>query len=107
MTDLGFRDEYHDVDDISLVPTIVEALRPATKTIELEVLFDTMDDGTNRAMFNQKVYNSPIVPSIMSQMSLGANATVDGAYGPYSFILEHMEVFDIVLKNGDAGKHPL
>ena len=37
----------------------------------------------------------------------GANATLEQAYGPFSFVLNHLEVFDIVLKNGDAGKHPL
>ena len=92
---------------MALVPLDVEPMLPSTRTIDLEVLFDTMDDGTNRAMFNQRVYNSPLVPSIMSEMSLGGNATVAEAYGPYSFVVNHMEVFDIVLKNGDAGKHPL
>ena len=38
---------------------------------------------------------------------IGANATVAEAYGPFSFVLDHLEVIDIVLKNGDAGKHPL
>ena len=77
------------------------------KTITLEVTFDTLDDGTNRAMFNQQTYNSPIVPSIFSEMSLGGNATDVTAYGPYAFVLDHLEVVDIVLQNGDAGKHPL
>ncbi|KAG6900240.1 hypothetical protein C0993_001059, partial [Termitomyces sp. T159_Od127] len=53
LTDLGFVDEYHDVNDTSLVPIEVIPQVPATRTIELEVTFDTMDDGTNRAMFNQ------------------------------------------------------
>lgn len=38
IADAGYIEEYHDVDDISLVPTVVEAqLPPSTKTIELEV----------------------------------------------------------------------
>jgi len=70
-------------------------------------MFATMDDGTNHAMFNQITYNSPLVPAIFSELSLGPNATVEGAYGPLSFVVNHLEVFDIVLKNGDVGKHPL
>ncbi|KAH8101809.1 Fet3 protein [Cristinia sonorae] len=106
LKDNGFIDAYHDVADLELVPTIPEILRPATKTIELEVVFDTLDDGTNHASFNMVTFNAPTVPSVFSEMSLGANATNPNAYGPYSFVLDHGEVFDIVLKNGDAGKHP-
>lgn len=107
LTDLGFRDEYHDVDDIALVPLDVEPMLPSTQTITLEVTFDTMDDGTNRAMFNGQTFVGPLVPTVLSEMSLGANATTVAAYGPFSFVLNHLEVFDIVLQNGDAGKHPL
>ncbi|KAF8956295.1 Fet3 protein [Flammula alnicola] len=34
------------------------------------------------------------------------NATVASAYGPQSFVLDHFDVVDIVIKNGDVGKHP-
>ncbi|KAI0824829.1 Fet3 protein [Trametes gibbosa] len=106
LTDLGAVDEYHDVDDLALVPIQVKPLPPADRTIELEVLFDTMDDGTNHAMFNMVTYNSPLVPSIISELTLGENATVAEAYGINTFVVDHLNVFDIVLKNGDAGKHP-
>jgi iron transport multicopper oxidase len=66
-----------------------------------------MDDGTNRAMFNQITYNLPLVPAIFSELSLGSNATVADAYGPLSFVVNAMDVVDIVVKNGDRGKHPL
>ncbi len=107
LTDLGAVAEYHDVDDLALVPVAAKELPLADRTIELEVFFDTMADGTNHAMFNMVTYNSPLVPSIMSEMTLGENATAVSAYGPNSFVLDHLSVFDIVLKNGDAGKHPL
>ncbi|EDR02682.1 ferroxidase, multicopper oxidase [Laccaria bicolor S238N-H82] len=99
LTDNGFVDEYHDVNDTALVPVIVVAQPAATKTIELEVSFDTVDDGTNREMFNGITHNNPLVPAVLSDLTLDENATVPGAYGPTSFI-------DIVIKNGDAGKHP-
>ena len=69
--------------------------------------FDTMDDGTNHAMFNQITYNSPLVPAILSELTLGSNATVAEAYGPLSFVVDHMDVVDIVIQNSDAGVHPL
>ncbi|KAJ3506458.1 hypothetical protein NLJ89_g6860 [Agrocybe chaxingu] len=89
LTDLGFvdADAYHDVNDTALVPTIVVPQPAVTKTIELEVSFDTMDDGTNHAMFNLVTYNSPLTPAIFSL----------AVYG---------DVVDLVVKNGDAGKHP-
>lgn len=103
----GTIDAYHDVNDTALVPITVIAQPLATKTIELEVTFDTMDDGTNHAMFNQITYNSPLVPAVLSALTLGSNATVEEAYGPLSFVVDHMDVVDIIIKNGDAGKHPL
>jgi iron transport multicopper oxidase len=87
---------------------MVKEAQPAlTRTIELEVSFATMDDGINRGMFNQITYNSPLVPAIFSELSLGSNATVPQAYGPTSFVLEPFDVVDLVIKNGDVGKHPL
>lgn len=103
----GTVDAYDDVPDITYVPLDVEPMLPSTRRIELEVTFDTLDDGTNRAMFNGQTYNMPLVPTAMSEVTLGANATVAEAYGPYSFVLNHLEVVDIVLQNGDTGKHPL
>ena len=107
LTNNGFVDEYHDVNDTALVPVIVMAQPAATKTIELEVSFDTMDDGTNRAMFNGITHNNPLVPAVLSELTLGENATVPGAYGPTSFVVDYGDVIDIVIKNGDVGKHPL
>lgn len=100
-------DTYHDVNDTALVPVVVVPMLPADQTIELEITFDTMDDGTNRAMFNQITYNSPLVPTALSVLTLGPNATDVTAYGTTSFVLDHLSAVQIILKNGDAGKHPL
>ncbi|EEB92697.1 hypothetical protein MPER_08757 [Moniliophthora perniciosa FA553] len=53
-------------------------------------------------MFNQITYNQPKTPAIFSALTLGNDATVETAYGPLSFV----SYFDLVVKNGDAGKHP-
>ncbi|KAK0215678.1 Fet3 protein [Armillaria fumosa] len=106
ITDLGFIDAYADLNDTALVPVDVIAAPTANKTIDLEVLFDTMDDGTNHAMFNQITYNSPLVPAMFSALSLGANATDEDAYTPLSYVIEYGDIVDVTIKNGDAGKHP-
>ncbi|KAJ7825692.1 hypothetical protein B0H14DRAFT_3725952 [Mycena olivaceomarginata] len=104
LTEPGTIDVYSDVDNIHLVPLVaVAAPDPPPCTIELEVSFDTMDDGTNHTMFNLVTYNSPLMPTVLSAMTIGGNATDVSVYGPQSF--EHMDVLDIVVKNGDARKH--
>ena len=66
-----------------------------------------MTDGTNRALINQVTFNYGLVPTVFSELSLGSNATIQEAYGPLSIVLDHLEVFDIVIRNTDTGKHPL
>ncbi|KAF9073368.1 ferroxidase [Rhodocollybia butyracea] len=106
ITDSGPVDAYFTVNDTELVPVQQIAAPESTKTIQLVAAFDTMDDGTNHAMFNQITYNSPLVPAILSELTLGSNATVAEAYGPLSFVVDHMDVVDIVIQNSDAGVHP-
>lgn len=99
--------------DTSLVPIPAVAQLPApTVTITIVAAFDTMTDGTNHAMFNGITYDSPLVPSVFSALSLdavaGANASsVASAYGPWNYVLNEGDVVDIELQNSDAGKHPL
>lgn len=107
ITDLGPVQNYYMTNDTALVPLDPIPQPVASETIELEVVFQTMDDGTNRATLNGYVYNSPIVPAIISALTLGDNATVQEAYGPYSIMLDHLDVVDIVVKNSDKGSHPL
>jgi len=94
-------------NDTALVPLDPVPQPALSQTVELEVAFDTMNDGTNHAMMNGVVYNSPLVPAILSVLTLGENATAQEAYGPYSIMLNHLDVVDIVVKNADQGSHPL
>ena len=100
-------DAYHDVNDTALVPIVVEPMLPVDQVLELEVSFGTMTDGTNRAMFNGVSFVAPRVPSVLSALTLGSNATIQTAYGKSSHVINHLTALEIVLKNGDAGKHPL
>jgi len=99
-------DAYHPVDDMSLVPVQVISQPPRGTAVELLAAFATMDDGTNHGLFNNITYNSPLVPAILSELTLGSNATVAKAYGPTSFVLEHNHVVDIIVNNSDTGAHP-
>ena len=47
-------------------------LPPPGKVIDLEVIFDTMNDGTNHAMFNMKTFNMPKVPTLLTQVQYAA-----------------------------------
>ena len=100
-------DAYHDMNDTSLVPVVVQPMLLVDRTIELEVSFDTMTDGTNRAMFNQVSYLPPLVPTVLSVLTLGPNATDATPYGYSGFVLDHLSTVQIILKNGDIGNHPL
>ena len=107
LTNNGTVDEYHDVNDTALVPIVVVAQPVASQSLVLNFNFETMTDGTNRALINQVTFNYPKVPTVLSELSLGSNATIQQAYGPSSFVLDYLEVFDIVIQNSDTGKHPL
>ncbi|KAJ8585102.1 Fet3 protein [Rhizopogon salebrosus TDB-379] len=106
LTDLSPVYSYTMTNDTALTPVVVDPALPPTNTIELEFNFETMNDGTNHAFFNNLVYNQPSVPAVMSALSLGENATSQEAYGPYSFLLNYGDVVDLVVKNADTGQHP-
>ncbi|KAN0085920.1 Ferroxidase [Tylopilus felleus] len=106
VTDLGTVQTYYMTNDTALVPLDPIPQTVASTSVELEILFQTMNDGTNHATLNGYVYNSPIVPAIMSALTLGDNATSQEAYGPYSIMLNYLDVVDIVVQNADKGSHP-
>jgi iron transport multicopper oxidase len=107
LVNLGTVSSTFYVDDQHLVPVkVTPAPTQVTQSIELAVLFSLMTDGTNRAMFNLVTYNQPLLPMVFSERTLGANASVISAYGPQSFLLNHLDVIDLVVQNGDTGAHP-
>jgi iron transport multicopper oxidase len=99
-------DGFQEVNDIALVPIPAEKPPCATRTICLEFNFAVMTDQTRRAICNGITYNFPLVPTVFSELTLGMNATNPNAYGPLSFVLNHGEVIDLVVKSSVAG-HPL
>jgi iron transport multicopper oxidase len=103
----GTVNEYHYVNDTALVPIMAVPQPKASKSFLLNFAFDTTTEGTNYAFVNNVTFNYPLVPAVFSELSLGSNATIQQAYGPLSFVLNHLEVFDIVIQNADTGAHPL
>jgi hypothetical protein len=92
-----------------MTPLEPEPVVPYDQSIELNVLFDTLGNGVNYAMFNQISYTAPIVPTLLTVFSSPANYTTDPTiYGDYTNpeVLGHNNVVQIVLNNGDTGKHP-
>lgn len=106
-TNLTTISSYTLVNDTSLVPFAVLPAPDPTDTLDLVFNFATMNDGTNHGYINDLVYNPPVVPAIISALTLGENATSQVAYGPYSFVYNYGDVIDLVVMNADTGKHPL
>lgn len=106
LKNLGFVNAFEPVNDIALVPVVKVPQPKADHTIPLLFTFTLATDGTNRAIVNNITFNNPLVPAILSELTLGPNATVQEAYSPSSFVLNHLEVYDIVIQNADTGGHP-
>ncbi len=101
--------ELEFLDDFYLVPYDKQELFPeADVTITLSVVMDNLDNGINYAFFNNLTYVAPKVPTIVTAMTAGKEATNAYIYGTNTntFVLQHNEVIDIVLNNADTGTHP-
>jgi len=102
-------DSFYDWDDTLLVPLEPEAVVDPDESYQLDVLFDTLGDGQNYAMFNEISYKPPIVPTLLTALSVPSNySTNPTVYGTSTqpLVLGHNQMVEIVLNNGDAGKHP-
>ena len=60
------------------------------------------------AFFNDITYTRPVVPTLYTALTTGANASDVTVYGGYtnSFVLKKDQIVEIVLNNADTGKHP-
>ncbi|KAL2443877.1 Iron transport multicopper oxidase fetC [Exophiala dermatitidis] len=96
-------------DDFTLVPYDHEDLLPEPDhTIELAVVMQELDNGKPYAFFNYITYTAPKVPTLYTVMSAGTLATNSEVYGDNTqpFILDHMDVIEVILNNNDTGAHP-
>jgi iron transport multicopper oxidase len=92
-----------------MVPIVAEEQFTPTRQLELDVYFDTFDDGSNRAsMYDNITWVPPKTPSLMSMLSMGEDALVPSVYGRQTApqILQPHEVIDLMVINFDGNGHP-
>ncbi|RFU23617.1 hypothetical protein B7463_g12721, partial [Scytalidium lignicola] len=96
-------------DDYSLVPYDHMPLLPdPDHEIEVTVFMENLGNGYNYALLNNITYTAPKVPTLFSVLSSGNLSTNEAIYGEFthSIVLNHNDVVQIVLNNGDGGSHP-
>lgn len=95
-------------DDMTLVPVAIEHAVPFDKQVNLTFDFQVTTDGINRGMFNELPYLSPKVPTLNTMLSEGNYSLSEEVYGPQSmaFVLNHLDMVEIIVNNLDAGHHP-
>jgi iron transport multicopper oxidase len=96
-------------DDMGLVPyDRMELLPEADLVLDLTVSMQNLDNGAGYAFINDISYTKPKVPTLYTVMSSGNLSTNAEVYGDFthSVVLEHNQVVEIILNNGDTGSHP-
>jgi iron transport multicopper oxidase len=101
-------DEFPVLNDSKFVPILKQEQAPADVEYRLDVFFDTYDNGMNRASFNNVTYQSPIVPSIFTALSMGENSLLTQVYGAQTnaFAYKLGQNIQLTVYNWDAGFHP-
>ncbi len=100
--------EYPDSDDIDLVPLVQEAVVEQDQTLVQNVAFEILGNGRNYGLFNGISYMPPQVPTLLTALTTGENATDPAVYGTQTnpTVLSPGETVQIVVNNEDKGTHP-
>ena len=102
-------DSFYDWEDTLLVPLEPEPVVDPDESHQLDFLFEILGDGVNYATFNNVSYTAPVIPTLLTALSAPQNYATDATiYGTStnSFVLGHNNMVQIILNNGDTGKHP-
>ncbi|CDK28393.1 unnamed protein product [Kuraishia capsulata CBS 1993] len=97
------------VNDVDLVPVDRMPLLPEPDmSIVVDMKMEMLGDGVVYALFNEKSYMAPKVPTLYTVLSSGKMATNEKIYGSNTntFVLNYNETIEIVLNNFDDNKHP-
>ncbi|KAK0542740.1 ferroxidase fet3 [Tilletia horrida] len=107
-SDRPLLDEYSYFDDTQLVPVEVEGMADPNVEFDLNVSFDTYDNGQNYASFNNITYVSPKTPALFSAKSMASLASNKAIYGPSSnaHVFNSGDFVQVTVYNWDAGTHP-
>lgn len=86
----------------------VELLDDYDYQITLDVVMDNLGDGVNYAFFNNITWTKPVVPTLITALTSGDQATNPRIYGSNinAFVLQPNEIIEIVVNNQDDGRHP-
>jgi iron transport multicopper oxidase len=96
-------------DDFKLAPYYKAMAVEPDHQVNLTIDFQVTTDGMNRGMFNELPYLSPLVPTTNTMLSMGNDSNNIEVYGPQTmaFILNHLDMVEVVLNNLDGNAHPL
>lgn len=108
MPDEYMVDSLDILDDFYLRPLDEEEIMDDPDyTITVDVLMDNLGNGVNYAFFNNISYVAPKVPTLITALTAGDDATNPSIYGNVNaFVLDKDEIVEIVLNNNDTGTHP-
>ena len=71
-------------------PLIVEEQVQADVSVQMNAFFATASNGVNRAFFNNVTYITPLVPTILTAVSMGQQAYNPDVYAQTNtFVLTH------------------
>ncbi|KAK5132386.1 hypothetical protein LTR08_009157 [Meristemomyces frigidus] len=102
-------EEFAPFDDFLLKPQDgMEIYSDVDYSFDLDLKMDNLGDGANYAFFNDITYTTPVVPTLYTALTTGANASDVTVYGGFtsSYVLKKDQIVEIVLNNDDTGKHP-
>ncbi|KAI9505375.1 Cupredoxin, partial [Coemansia spiralis] len=100
--------DWEFTQDIDLVP--IDKIPPpgVHKWVPLEVHTSIYDDRREHLAFNNRTYEAPLVPSLLTTLSTGYQAYYPDVYGfkAYPVILDPMEDVEVAIFNKDVNSHP-
>jgi iron transport multicopper oxidase len=96
-------------DDMVFKPKSKENSVEPDTSIELNMFFGLFEDGINHGTFNNIIYQNAKVPPIFTAMTLRELAIDQKVYGinTNSFVLNPLEMIELVINNLDVGAHPV
>ncbi|KAI8816604.1 Cupredoxin [Fimicolochytrium jonesii] len=98
---------YEELNEMELSPLVPLAAPEPDQELTLEITLATLADGGNHGLFNGMTYTHQKVPTILTAMTTGANATNPTVYGETnSYLFERNKMVQVVINNNDGGSHP-
>ncbi|KAJ2160000.1 ferroxidase fet3 [Coemansia sp. RSA 552] len=94
-------------DDVDIQNWDGEPALPVDRQIELKVQHYITMEGANLRTLNVHAYETPLVPSLFTAVTTDRLAGNRAIYGPQAeaFILNHLEVIEIILVNPTESAH--